>query len=92
MKRSRKVTDVKRPTQKLIVRRQKTKPKPKASVSFKSADWYASAARSFGLSLGEGATPREIARLRNRAREPHHSGVGQVPLDGSQVPSKRGID
>jgi hypothetical protein len=76
VKRSRKVTNVEAPTQKLVVRKQKAKLKPKAPVSVKPADWYASAARSFGLSLGDGATPREVARLRNRAREPIYTGKG----------------
>ena len=58
MKHSRKVTNVRPPPEKLIVGEQKTKLKPKALVSFKSADWYTNAARSVGLSLGDGATPR----------------------------------
>jgi hypothetical protein len=60
MKRSTKAAQVKAPKKKLVVR------KTKVPASFKTADWYATAARSFGLSMGEGATPREVARIRNR--------------------------
>jgi hypothetical protein len=43
------------PAKKLIVPKLKSKPKPKTPISFKSAEWYASAARSFGLSAGSGS-------------------------------------
>lgn len=56
---------------KLIVRKLKSMPKSMARVSFKSADWYARAARSFGLSVARGAASQEIAELQNRPREPN---------------------
>lgn len=70
MKRSTKAAKV-GPAKKLIARKLKSTPKSKAQVSFKSAEWYARAARSFGLSVARGATSQEFAELQNRPREPN---------------------
>ena len=69
--RSRKVAKaVKGRPEKRVAR--KVTSRTKNPASFKTANWYASAARSFGLSTGEGASPREASSLRNRTREPNH--------------------
>lgn len=54
MKRSTKTAKFKAPKKKLVVR------KIKMPVSFKSADWYGKAVRSFSLTNGEGAVHREL--------------------------------